>query len=80
MKTWKKPAPPVKDNELPISMDEFLVSFNAHMPASFPKVTAAQLRKFKESHAAFFKGKDSWSLDQHRKKVIDWLPRNADVS
>lgn len=81
MKTWKKPAPPIKDNEIQISLQEFLESFNHNMPSSFPKVTEAQLLKFKESHAAFFKGgANTWSLDQHRKKVIDWLPRNTEVS
>jgi len=74
----KRPMGP-KENEIHITMAEFLVSFNKNMPSSFPKVTEAQLIKFKESHASFFKGKDKWSLDQHRKKVIDWLPQNVGV-
>ena len=49
------------------------------MPLSFPKVTEAQLLRFKESHISSFKGTDTWSLDQHRKKVIDWLPQNIEV-
>ena len=74
----KRPAGP-KENEVHITMTEFLVSFNKNMPSSFPKVTEEQLLKFKESHLSLFKGKNEWSLDQHRKKVIDWLPQNAEV-
>lgn len=81
MKTWKKPAPPIKDNEIQISIEEFLASFNQNMPSSFPKVTVEQLLKFKESHSTFFKGgANTWSLTTQKKKVIDWLPRNTEVS
>lgn len=58
-----------------ISLFEFLSSFNEHMPKNFKKVTEGQLLKFKETHPTFFKNKDLWSLDQHRKKIIDWLSR-----
>ncbi|MBP6911803.1 MAG: hypothetical protein KBB88_01205 [Candidatus Pacebacteria bacterium] len=81
MKTWKKPAPPIKENEIQISQEEFLASFNENMPSSFPKVTPGLLQKFKDTHKTFFKkGTKIWSLDQHRKKLIDWLPRNTEVS
>jgi len=32
------------------------------------------LREFKKEHAALFKRGDVWSLDQHRKIVMNWLP------
>jgi hypothetical protein len=65
----------IKLNEIPLSLSEFLTSFNQNMPANFPQVTEEMLHKFKEEHNALFK-KNTWSLDQHRKKVMDWLPRN----
>jgi len=64
-------------NQDQISLLDFLGSFNKNMPAGYPLTTAALLQEFKESHEALFKNGDSWSLDLHRKRLIDWLPRNA---
>ena len=60
-----------------ISLLDFLASYNKNMPASFPRASVALLEKFKESHIALFTHGETWSLDIHRKKVMDWLPRNA---
>jgi hypothetical protein len=70
----------IRLNEIPLTLSEFLTSFNKNMPENFPKASTALLKKFKEEHAAFFRKGDTWSLDQHRKKVMDWLPRNNDAS
>jgi hypothetical protein len=66
-------------NEIALSLPEFLKSFNQNMPANFPQVTEGYLLKFKKEHETLFKKGGSWSLDQHRKKVMDWLPRNIVV-
>lgn len=66
-----------KLHEIKISLSEFLRSFNKNMPADFPKVTEEQLLRYKKEHSNFFKNDNSWSLDLHRKKIIDWLPQNA---
>ena len=60
-----------------ISLSEFLESFNKNMPKSFPRATLPLLQKFKDEHSMFFKHGDLWSLELHRKKMIDWLPRNS---
>ncbi len=60
-----------------IPLSEFMESYNKNMPAAFPRATAGLLKKFKEDHVLLFKHGDMWSLDQHRKKLMDWLPRNA---
>lgn len=65
-------------HEVQITLAEFLQSFNDNMPASFPRVSEEQLLRFKKEHESFFKHGDLWSLDLHRKKIIDWLPRNGD--
>ena len=70
----------LKPYEAQIPLDEFMQSFNENMPIGFLQVTESQLIKFKESHMTLFKHGDLWSLDQHRKKIIDWLPRNNVVS
>lgn len=75
----KKP-PELKISEMQITQGEFLRSFNQHMPAAFPRATMALLNRFREAHTALFKHGDMWSLDLHRKKVMDWLPRNPSAS
>ncbi len=65
-----------EDAQLPIPLSEFLVSYNQTIPANFPAASVALLTKFKETHTELFKEGDLWSLDKHRKKIIDWLPGN----
>lgn len=66
-------------DEMPLSLHDFLKSFNQNMPANFPQVSEGDLLKFKKEHEVLFRKNDNmWSLDQHRKKVMDWLPRNGD--
>ena len=71
-----KTPPAIKVSELQISLSEFLKSYNANMPPAFPSATVALLERFREAHQMLFKHGDMWSLDLHRKKVFDWLPRN----
>lgn len=54
------------------SLPAFLELYNEQLPAAFPRATAALLREFRRVHAELFKS-GTWSLDQHRKKVMDWL-------
>ena len=56
-----------------ISLAEFLKSYNKNIPASFPRASVAILKKFQSMYPALFKHGNTWSLAQHRKKVIDWL-------
>jgi hypothetical protein len=37
------------------------------------------LKKYKEQHPLFFKHGDLWSLDEHRKKVLDWIPQEMEA-
>jgi len=69
-----------KESEMQISIFDFLKSYNQNMPATFPRATMISLIKFKDSNAGLFKHGDLWSLDQHRKKFMDWLWRNAGAS
>jgi len=70
----------VDESMLQVTLAEFLKSYNKNMPESFPRASTASLKKFQEAHAALFKNGDLWSLDQHRKKLIEWLPRNGNIS
>ena len=67
-----------KLNEISLSLSEFLESFNQNMPDNFPQASKEVLLKFKREHEALFRKDGNWSLDQHRKKVMDWLPRHIE--
>lgn len=61
-------------SERPLTLPKFLHTYNADLPSGFPLATAELLREFKKSHELLFKHDSSWSLAQHRKHVMDWLP------
>ena len=71
----KKYGEELKISEMRVSLSDFLKSYNKSLPAGFPRSSTALLKKFKELHPAFFKHGDLWSLDEHRKKILDWLPQ-----
>jgi hypothetical protein len=66
-------------NEAQISVSEFVISYNKTIPAEWPHATIELLQKFKESNVSLFKHGDLWSVDLHRKRIIDWLPLNSRV-
>jgi len=70
----KKYGEELKISEMRVSLADFLKAYNKNLPASFPRSSTALLKKFKETHPLFFKHGDLWSLDEHRKKILDWLP------
>ncbi|MEK7602368.1 MAG: hypothetical protein AAB472_02690 [Patescibacteria group bacterium] len=55
------------------SLTDFLQLYNANLPLTFKRASAPLLVEFKDTHADAFKGGEVWSLDLHRKKVMDWL-------
>ncbi|MBI5742410.1 MAG: hypothetical protein HZA25_01045 [Candidatus Niyogibacteria bacterium] len=75
----KKYGDDLKISRAQISSADFMESYNKNTPASFPRVTVALLKKFREAHSSLFKRGDSWSIDLHRKKMMDWLPQNTDL-
>lgn len=72
----KKVPGQVMLNEVMLTMPEFLETYNKHMPKGYPHVSLEILQKFKDEHLSLFKNGGLWSLDQHRKRMIDWLPQN----
>ncbi len=63
-------------SETQTTLAEFLKFYNKNIPEGFPHASESLLKKFKEEHASFFKHGEMWSLDEHRKKIMDWLPLN----
>ncbi len=62
--------------EVELSSLEFIKYYNQNVPAGFPLVSRKLLERFQASHASLFKKGDLWTIDQHRKKIMDWLPLN----
>ncbi len=61
-------------SETSLSIEEFLACYNDDLPDQFPRATKPLLEEFRRDHASLFVRTDAWSLDQHRKKIMDWLP------
>ena len=66
-------------SEKTLTLAHFLKTYNEDLPLGFPRASTALLRKFQATYQGLFKGADIWSLDQHRKKVMDWLRSNANA-
>lgn len=60
-------------SELSRSRAEFLKLYNENLPTTFPRATNTLLEEFENDHTNLFKTVGNWSLDIHRKKVMDWL-------
>ena len=77
----------MKGNRVELEMSQmqtplavFLTSYNQSIPATFPRVSASLLKKFQTAHPTLFKHGDTWSVAQHRKRLIDWLFMYRDAS
>ena len=61
-------------NQVKTPILNFIESYNKSIPNSFPKVSVKILKHFQSLHPVLFKHSDEWSIDKHRKRVMDWLP------
>lgn len=66
-------------SEQAIPLSGFLKSYNENLPVQFPRASLPLLREFRKANASLFKTGGTWSLDQHRKKVMDWLLARSHV-
>ena len=67
-------------SEKSLSFSDFMKSYNEGLPLQFPRASLALLREFRKEHLTLFKDGGEWSLDQHRKKVMDWITSRNRVS
>jgi len=70
----------IKINQIETMLAVFIDSYNKSIPESFPRATPAILKRFQVEHPALFKHGDMWSVDRHRKKVMDWLSEHRNLS
>jgi hypothetical protein len=76
----KKYVDELSVSEVRMPLVDFLKSYNKGLPAGFPRSSRALLEKYKTLHPLFFKNGDLWSLDEHRKKVLDWIPQELEAA
>ncbi|OGG43038.1 hypothetical protein A2841_02670 [Candidatus Kaiserbacteria bacterium RIFCSPHIGHO2_01_FULL_48_10] len=70
----------IKINQTATTLVVFMESYNKSIPEGFPRASTAILKKFQIEHQMLFKHGDSWSVDRHRKKVMDWLSDRRNLS
>ncbi|MBU2103893.1 hypothetical protein KKD81_02455 [Patescibacteria group bacterium] len=63
--------------EKQLNLPAFVKAYNEDLPEQFPQATLELLQEFKKQNTSLFKQSRTWSLDQHRKKVMDWLPAHT---
>ena len=61
-------------SEKKVTIATFLESYNENLPTAFPRASLPLLREYRGKYPGQFKEDGLWSLDQHRKRVMDWLP------
>ena len=52
---------------------DFMEFYNRTIPIGFPRLTEELLKKFRNENSALFKDGELWSMEKHRKEVVDWF-------
>ena len=55
------------------TLTDFADLYNENLPLAFPRASEELLKEFRSGHKGLFPSGKGWSLDQHRRKVMDWL-------
>jgi len=64
----------LEGNQEMTTLGAFLESYNKSIPAGFSQASSEDLKDFQKLHPTLFKNKDEWSIEKHRKRLMDWLP------
>ena len=62
-----------EQNQVVTSLAVFIENYNKSIPEDFPRATNKALKEFQIKHPILFKKSDEWSIEKHRKKLMDWL-------
>ena len=65
-------------NFIGATTDSFIKYYNDNIPASFPRATVRILKKFQALYPGLFKESAEWTINKHRKKLMDWLSSYRD--
>jgi len=66
-------------NQIRTTSVSFLETYNNMLPSGFPRASVELLKKFQAAHPVLFKHGNEWSIDKHRKRLMDWLSTHHDV-
>ncbi|MBP9711349.1 MAG: hypothetical protein KBD50_03790 [Candidatus Pacebacteria bacterium] len=55
------------------SLAVFVQYYNKNIPTNYPRASVEALETFKANNTDLFKGGDEWTIDKHRKRLMDWL-------
>ncbi|MDP2641618.1 MAG: hypothetical protein Q8P39_03795 [Candidatus Yanofskybacteria bacterium] len=70
----KRKAEPEADlTQEQLSLAAFLELYNNNLPEAFLPASVARLKEFQNTYPSLFRHGDTWSVAQHRKRVMDWL-------
>ncbi len=61
-------------NFVEMSLDEFKTYYNENTPLAMPRATKESLLEFQVTHDSLFEKSGLWTIDKHRRRVMDWLP------
>ena len=61
-------------NLIETSLPMFMEVYNRNIPAGFPRPSVKILKVFQSLHPMLFKNEGKWSIEKHRKRLMDWLP------
>ena len=62
-----------EQNQVITSPVVFIENYNKSIPKNFPRATSRALKDFQITHSTLFKKFDDWSIEKHRKRLMDWL-------
>jgi len=51
----------------------FVGYYNKNIPDAFPRATFKALEEFQAVYPSLFKENREWTINKHRKKLMDWL-------
>ena len=66
-------------NKVVTSAAVFMESYNKSIPLGFPNVSIKAMKEFQSVHPMLFKHGSEWSIDRHRKRLMDWLLSHHDA-
>ena len=71
--TMKRRDLVLEQNQSKTTIEVFMALYNKNIPENLPRVTIKTPREFQAQNPSLFKHGNAWSIERHRKKVMDWL-------
>ncbi len=60
-------------NFIGVTASVFTQYYNDNVPKTFPRATLPALLRFQAAYPGLFNGNSEWTINKHRKKLMDWL-------